>query len=89
MPARLLEKKILEAELNRVYLELCKKFFLYRSSYTASAVAEQRIYSPPPELIELERLDFDERKLGQISIDDVVLFGDNVTIETPTWTEDV
>ena len=84
-----IEPKEVEDALNDVYLELCKEFGMYRSSYTAAAVSGSRSYAPPTDLVELERVDFDERQLGLILIDEISKFGDDVTIETPAWTEDV
>ena len=81
--------KEIEDALNDAYLELCKEFGMIRSSWTASAVASSRSYAPPTDLVELERVDFDERQLDLILIDEISQFGDDVTIETPAWTEDV
>ena len=84
-----IEPKEVEDELNDAYRELCKEFGLYRSSYTASAVDGSQMYAPPPALIELERVDFDTRRMEFVLIEEITDFGDSVDIETPTWTEDV
>ena len=84
-----IEPKEVKDALNDAYLELCKEFGIYRSSWTAAAVASRRSYAPPPHLVDICRVDFDARQLDLILIDEISNFGDDVSIETPAWTEDI
>ena len=80
---------VIDEALNKAYKRLCKVFGSYRSSWTASAASAKRLYAPPRELVELERVDFDERELDYTVLSDITDFGDDVSIQTPAWTEDV
>lgn len=80
---------VVDETLNKAYKRLCKVFGAYRSSWTASAVSAKRLYAPPREMVELERVDFDDYELNYTTLSEITDFGDDVNIQTPAWTEDV
>ena len=84
-----IEKKTVNDALNDAHRKLCKDLPLNRSSWSASAVSGQRTYAPPPKLSELDRVDFNDRELGFTLLEDIFRFGEDVSITTPTWTEDI
>lgn len=78
-----------DEEFNKAYRRLCKEFGILRSSWTAAAVSEARFYKPPADMIELERVDFNDMRMDYILPDDIWKLGDDdIDLQTPTWTED-
>jgi len=85
----LIEPSDMDAAYNDAHRKMCKDFPLSRSSWSTSAVDDERTYAPPPKLSELERVDFNERKLDFVLLEDIFRFGEDVSVTTPTWTEDI
>lgn len=80
---------VINDELNKGNRRLCKEFGILQSSWTASAVSEARFYKPPDDMIELDRVDFNNNKLDYVLSDDIWKLGDDdIDLQTPTWTED-
>lgn len=84
-----LPSAVIDRELDEAHKRLCKEFGINRSSWSTSAVSDKRFYRPPPEMIELERVEFDEKIMDFIMTQEIWDMGDDITIQTPTWTEDV
>ena len=84
-----IENKEVNEALNDGHRTLCQEFDLNRSSYSASAVSDKRTYAPPQKLSELDRVDFDDREIDYVVLEDIFRFGEDVSITTPTWTEDI
>ena len=84
-----IESSEIDAAYNENYRRLCKEFGILTSSWTAAAVSEARFYKPPLEMIELERVDFNDNKMDYLLPDDIWKLGDDdIDLQTPTWTED-
>lgn len=74
---------------NEAYRRVCKEFGILRTSWTAAAVSEARFYKPPTDMIELERVDFNDNIMNYLLPDDIWKLGDDdIDLQTPTWTED-
>lgn len=79
----------IDYQLDKSHKVIVKQKDLYESSYTADSVADTRIYTPPRRLTKLSMVDFDENELSRALLDDIIDLGENLTIESPLWTEDI
>jgi len=84
-----IQNKELNEALNDAHRKLCQEFDLNRSSWSAAAVSDERIYAPPQLLSEIERIDFDDRQIEHVLLEEIYRFGEDVSVTTPVWTEDI
>lgn len=80
----------LDEVLDDAHKLICKTFGLYESSWSASAVADSKLYAPPRGLVKLIDVEFNDHMLEYTPVSDVYKLGEQLNnIETPTWTEDI
>ena len=73
--------------LNTAAKQLNTRFEILHSMWTATSTADKALYRPPPDLVKIDRVEFDNSKLDFMDEKNISDTGTDLDVQTPAWTE--